>query len=363
MVDPGNANSSPGRAAVVGTGLIGGSLAAALRSLGWHVTGTDEDAATLARALELGLLDATGVDPQAELTFIATPVRTVPQLARQALERGGVVTDVGSVKAPLVEAIDNPRFVGGHPMAGSEALGVDGATADLFAGAVWALTPTDSTAPDALAKVHGVVRSLGAEVLTMDPRQHDRVVATVSHVPHLTAATLMAVADDRAVEHVALKRLAAGGFRDMTRIAAGDPGIWIDICADNREAILEVFDGLLVSLAEMRSIVDEGRADELYTRLRRAQQARRNLPSGAPDVAELIELHVRVTDRPGELASVTNLATEMDVNVYDIEVVHAAGSNPATLILVVAEEVSDSFISALSDTGRRVTTHPLGDGT
>ncbi|MEZ5268381.1 MAG: prephenate dehydrogenase dimerization domain-containing protein [Microthrixaceae bacterium] len=126
-------------------------------------------------------------------------------------------------QGPLVEAIDNPRFVGGHDgrLRGAR---VDGATADLFAGAVWALTPTDSTAPDALAMVHGVVRSLGAEVLTMDPRQHDWVVATVSHVPHITAATLMAVADDRAVEHVALKWLAAGGFRDMTRIAAGDPG-------------------------------------------------------------------------------------------------------------------------------------------
>lgn len=358
-----DAGATPGRrAAVVGTGLIGGSVAAALREAGWHVTGTDEDAPRLARAVERGLLDATGVDPDAEVTFIATPVGTVPQLARQALERGGVVTDVGSVKAPLVAAIDHPRFVGGHPMAGSEALGVDGASAGLFNGATWVLTPDDQTDPDALALVHGIVRSLGAEVLTMDPAQHDRVVATVSHVPHLAAATLMSVADDRSMEHVALKRLAAGGFRDMTRIAAGDPGIWLDICADNRDAILEVFDGLLGSLAEMREIVAAGDSAQLGERLHRAQQARRNLPSGAPDPEELVELHVVVADRPGELAAVTKLATDVDVNVYDIEVTHAAAGNPATLILVVAEDVADGFMAALERSGRTVTRRPLGDG-
>ncbi|MFV0318156.1 MAG: prephenate dehydrogenase [Microthrixaceae bacterium] len=357
-----SANQSSRRAAVIGTGLIGGSLAAALRRQGWHVTGTDEDGPSLARAVELGLLDATGVDPDAAVTFIATPVGTVPQLARQALERGGVVSDVGSVKGPVVDAVGDPRFVGGHPMAGSEALGVDGATPELFSGATWVLTPTDRTDPDALSLVHGIVRSLGADVLTMDPIQHDHVVATVSHVPHLTAATLMSVADDRSVSNVALKRLAAGGFRDMTRIAAGDPGIWIDICADNRDAILEVFDGLIESLGDMRSVVADRRYDDLELRLRRAQQARRNLPSGAPDPEELVEVHVEVTDRPGELAAVTNLATTMDVNVYDIEVTHAAGGAPAALILVVADDVADDFAEALTESDRRVTRRPLGDG-
>lgn len=362
-----NSQAAPGpdaagrRVALVGTGLIGGSVGLALRSLGWHVTGTDEHPPTLARAIELGAVDRAGVDPDAELTVIATPVGAVPQLARQALARGGVVTDVGSVKAPLVTAVGHSRFVGGHPMAGSEALGIEGARVDLFNGATWALTPNDRTDADALSLVHGVVRSIGAEVVTLEPARHDRLVATVSHVPHLTAAALMGVADARAVEHPALKRLAAGGFRDMTRIAAGDPRIWLDICSDNAEAICEVLDGLLDSLTEMRSIVADGRTEELGERLTRAQVARRNLPSGAPAATELVEMRVEVTDRPGELAAVTTMATEGDINVYDIEVVHAGGVAVAMLILVVSERDADAFRDSLERSGRQVGIHPMGD--
>lgn len=352
---------APRRAALVGTGLIGGSVGLALRERGWHVTGTDENAGTLARALQLRAIDVSGVDPAAELTVVATPVRSVPQLARQALERGGVVTDVGSVKAPVVAAVDHPRFVGGHPMAGSEALGVEGARADLFNGATWALTPNERTDPDALSLVHSVVRSLGAEVVSLDPQRHDRLVATVSHVPHLTAAALMGVADDRAVEHPALKRLAAGGFRDMTRIAAGDPRIWLDICSDNSGAICEVLDGLVDSLTQIRSIVAEGRSQDLAERLSRAQIARLNLPAGAPRSEELVEMRVEVTDRPGELASVTTMATEADINVYDIEVIHAAGSAGAMLVLVVAQTDAETFRENLERSGRQVGIHPLGD--
>jgi len=127
------------RAAVVGTGLIGGSIGLALREQGWHVTGSDADVARAEAALALGALDEIGEDAAAELTFVATPVRAVADLARAALERGGIVTDAGSVKASIVAAVDHPSFVGGHPMAGSEQEGVEGARADLFAGAVWVL--------------------------------------------------------------------------------------------------------------------------------------------------------------------------------------------------------------------------------
>lgn len=349
------------RAAVVGTGLIGGSVGLALRALDWHVTGTDEDAPTLARALERGAIDVAGVDPRAELTVIATPVGSVAQLARQALERGGVVTDVGSVKAPVVAAVEHPCFVGGHPMAGSEALGIEGARADLFQGATWALTPSGGTDADAISLVHGVIRSMGAQVAILDPQTHDRLVATVSHVPHLTAAALMGVAAARSTESPALKRLAAGGFRDMTRIAAGDPRIWLDICNDNRDAICEVLDGLVDSLSGIRSIVAEGRTDELAEMLADAQTARRSLPTGAPMAEELVEVRVEVTDRPGELAAVTTMATEADINVYDIEVVHAAGGAGAMLVLVVAKEDAEQFLDRLERGGRAVGIHPLGD--
>ncbi len=349
----------PGRAAVVGTGLIGGSIAAALRANNWHVTGTDHDPKRSSRALELGLVDEIGSDPLAQITFVAVPVGSVVAEVEAALRGGGVVTDVGSVKAPIVSAVTDPRFVGGHPMAGSEAIGVEGSRADLFRGATWVLTPTAATDPDAQALVHSVVRSLEAEVITLSPDNHDRLVATVSHVPHLTAASLMGLAADRAVEHSALLRLAAGGFRDMTRIASGDPTMWIDVCQDNRDAILEVLDELSGRLADMRQIVASGAGDELRARLTAAQEARRSLPTGVPEVDELAEVSVPIPDRPGELAAVTSLATRISANVYDIEVVHNAGEAGGRLLLVVDAARAEDLAAALRESGRSVTVNQV----
>src|SRR5207253_638851 len=149
----------------------------------------------------------------------------------------GVVTDVGSVKSSIVAACDDPRFIGGHPMAGSELEGLDGADPNMFAGAVWVLTPGPSTADATFATAAALAAEPGAEVVALPADRHDQVVAVVSHVPHLAAATLMGLASERAEEHAALLRLAAGGFRDMTRIASGHPAIWLDICAENRDQI------------------------------------------------------------------------------------------------------------------------------
>ena len=157
---------------------------------------------------------------------------------------------MGSVKGPLVAAVDAPRFVGGHPMAGSEQVGIDGASAELFVGATWVLTPTATTDPAAYAQIRSVLAEFGANVMALDPHEHDRLVAVVSHVPHLTAATLMALAADLGEEHGALLQLAAGGFRDMTRIAAGQPTIWPGICDDNAEAIVATLDLLIEALGD-----------------------------------------------------------------------------------------------------------------
>lgn len=347
------------RAAVIGTGLMGGSVGMSLRAHGWYVTGWDQDPERRRLALELGAVDDLDPEPRADLTFLAVPVRAAVPIAAEALARGGVVTDIGSVKAPIVDAVRHPMFVGGHPMAGSEAVGIRGARSDLFEGAVWVLTPTERTDPDAQAMVHSVARSLGAEVLTLSPGQHDRLVATVSHVPHLMAAVLMGLAADRAVEHTALLRLAAGGFRDMTRIASGDPRMWIDVCADNREAILGVLDELALRIGDMREIVASGDSAALVDRLGNAQQARRSLPIGVPEVDELAEVSIAVPDRPGELAAVTALATELSVNVYDIEVVHSAEEKGGRLLLVVDSGRAEELVSALSRTGRTVSVNEL----
>jgi prephenate dehydrogenase len=343
---------------VVGTGLIGGSIGLALRRQGWHVTGQDRDRSRAEQALARGAVDAVGDDPRAALTFVATPVGAVGEAARAALGGGGVVTDVGSVKAPVVRSVGDPRFVGGHPMAGSEQEGVAGADPDLFAGAVWVLTPVPETDPAAHALVRSVVSSFGAEVVELPPERHDALVAVVSHVPHLTAVTLMGIAAERAEEHGALLRLAAGGFRDMTRIAAGHPGIWPDICADNRDAIVEVLSRLESSLAEVRGQVSRGDRAGLLASLERARTARLNLPARVP-AGELAEVLVKVPDRPGVLAEITTLATELGVNIYDVEIAHSSEGEAGVVIVLVEVALVERFSGGLLARGYRPSTRPL----
>jgi prephenate dehydrogenase len=335
------------RAAVVGTGLIGGSVGMALREQGWHVTGRDADPARADRALELGAVDAVGEDPSAELTFLAMPVGAVAVEAARPLAAGSVVTDVGSVKAPIVRAVGSPRFVGGHPMAGSEQEGVDGARAEMFEGRVWVLTPVADTDPEAHSLVRSVVSSFGADVVELDPVEHDRLVAVVSHVPHLTAVTLMGIAAERAEEQSALLRLAAGGFRDMTRIASGHPGIWPDICVENGEAILDVLDSLVASLGEMRDLVASADRASLLARLERARAARTNLPSRLPRDAELAEVLVPVPDRPGVLAEITTLATELGVNIIDFEIAHSSEGEAGVVMMIVEASAVERFQGGL----------------
>lgn len=357
---------APGRALVVGTGLIGGSVGMGLRRLGWHVTGRDQDPEREARALELGALDAVGDDPEATITFVATPVRAVVDEVKAALTKGpGLVTDVGSVKGPIVEAVGasdwvGGRFVGGHPMAGSEQDGVDGARPDLFQGATWVLTPTADTDAATYAQCRQIVGALGADVVALPPERHDALVAVVSHVPHLTAATLMRLAAGRGEDHEALLRLAAGGFRDMTRIAAGNPDIWPDICGDNRLAIAQVLDDLVAALQQVREAVAGGDRSGLLRVLEEARAARINLPSHFGVTGDLREVRVVVPDRPGSLADVTTAATELGVNILDLEIAHSTeGERRGVLILLVEAEAVDRLRVGLADKGYFATAHPV----
>jgi len=346
---------------VVGLGLIGGSLGLALRRAGWHVTGNDADAQTAARALEVGAVDVVGADAGAAVTFIATPVGSVVRAARSALACGdGVVTDVGGVKAGVVAAVGDPRFIGGHPMAGSERDGLDGADADLFTGAAWVLTPT-TTDPEALALVHNTVSALGADVVAVDPDRHDAIVAVVSHVPHLTAAALMEVAAGHAEQHGALLRLAAGGFRDMTRIAAGHPGIWPDVCSDNAGAITEVLDELVRELVRLRNVVAAQDRRGLLATLERARAARLALPARrAPRPTDVVEVRVPVTNRPRELAAVTTLAGALGINLESLETADATEAERGLIVMVVAEAAGPRLRAALVELGYRPVVSPVG---
>ena len=351
--------TSPSKACVVGTGLIGGSIGLALRRQGWHVSGIDVDEARASRALELGALDVVGREPGAELTFIATPAGVTASAANRALAGGGIVTDVAGVKAGIVAAVAHPRFVGGHPMAGSEQEGVEGADAGLFEGATWVLTPTDATDPQAYARLLAVVSSLGANVIAMPAERHDDLVAMVSHVPHLTAAALMTLASEEASEQGALLRLAAGGFRDMTRVAAGHPGIWPDVCVENQAGITETLDRLMGALSRLRTMVANGDRGGILAVLERAREARLNLPSRVLHAEDLVEIRVPVPDRPGVLAEVTTLLGELNVNIYDLEIAHSAEGERGVLVLAVDAGNADLARGALLARGYRPAVRPL----
>ena len=361
----GDATGQPGRAMIIGTGLIGGSVGMALRAQGWHVTGTDADRDTAARAVALGALDVEGEDREADLVVVATPVHVAAGIITDILgspswNPAAVVTDVGSVKGPLLAAVDRPRFVGGHPMAGSEQVGIDGASAELFFGATWVLTPTPSTDPAAYAQVRTVLAGFGANVVALDPAEHDSLVAVVSHVPHLTAATLMALAADLGEEHGALLQLAAGGFRDMTRIAAGQPSIWPGICDDNADAIVATLDLLIESLGTMRRRVAERDHDSLLEVLQRAATARRAMSERVQRPEELVEVRIPVEDRPGMFAEIAVLATELGINIFDVEIAHSVEGDRGVLVVVIDVTSAPIFTEALAAKGHRSSTSPVG---
>jgi prephenate dehydrogenase len=354
------------RVAVLGTGLIGGSIGLALAQREIEVVGFDASDERAAKALELGAITtiapslAAAVDG-ADLVVVAVPVGHIAPLAIAAFDAGApIVTDVGSVKAPVVAEIVAARpdraacFVGGHPMAGSEQDGVDGADADLFVGASWVLTPTSETDPAAFTTVRAIVGLLGAEAIEVEPAHHDALVALVSHVPQLAASTLMDVASAGGGEHRILMRLAAGGFRDMTRIAAGHPGIWPDILTANRDAVLQALDAYRDALGEVRAAVAGGDREGLLDMLKRARIARRNLPVGTPPVEELVELRIPVPDRPGVIAEVTTLAGRLDVNVFDFEIAHSGEGGAGVIVLVAAATGADELESGLEKLGYHV---------
>lgn len=348
------------RANVIGLGLIGGSVALGLRRQGWHVSGEDSDADMARTAIDRGIVDRLGLDSDAEITFVAVPVLAATDQVKRALaETEGAVTDVGSVKAAICEAAADTRFLGGHPMAGSELDGLDGAQAELFEGAVWVLTPGPDSDDAVFARVAAVVAGLGAEVVALAPDRHDELVAVVSHVPHLTAATLMGLASERAEEHAALLRLAAGGFRDMTRVASGRPGIWLDICAENRVAIVGVLDQLISGLSDVREIIDADDRDALHTRLVEARQARVNLPARVVHPDELAEVRIPIPDRAGAAAEVFTLAAELSVNIASFEVVHVAESNRGVAVVLIDRAMVELFRGGLLARGFRPAVQPL----
>jgi prephenate dehydrogenase len=266
------------RLAIIGVGLIGGSLALALRKQGivGEVVGIGRGEANLRRGVELGVIDRYFLDPcegvrDADLVFIATPVCTIGgMVARIApfLAPGAIVTDGGSVKEEIVAACEplvpsGAFFVGGHPIAGTEHSGVEAAFATLYENRRCILTPTVATDPSALTVVTRMWEAAGSQVVLMDVHKHDRVLAAISHLPHMVAYSLVNAVGGYDRFDESILRYSAGGFRDFTRIASSDPAMWRDIALMNREAVLEMMDFFADSLSCLRHLVAASDGDGL----------------------------------------------------------------------------------------------------
>lgn len=277
------------RLAVIGVGLIGGSLALALKeakAVG-EVVGIGRGLANLEKALELGIVDricqdaAEGVR-DADVVFLATPVLTLGPVAQEIaphLKPGAIVTDGGSVKAAVIAAIEpvlpaGIHFVPGHPIAGTEKSGAEAAFATLYHKRRCILTPTPRTDGNALALVRKIWQVAGSELVEMDVDKHDRVLGAISHLPHMVAYALVNAVDayDRYDENIL--RYSAGGFRDFTRIASSDPTMWRDIALTNRAALVEMMEQFERYLLELKADIEKGDGEKLYEFFHRSKTSR-----------------------------------------------------------------------------------------
>ena len=331
------------RIAVLGVGLIGGSIGLAAREHieDAEVVGFGRDAERLRTAIERGAIDeAAGSLEQAldgaQLCFACAPVGVLPALVRAALDVSGpdtLVTDVGSTKQDLVERTPDPRFVGGHPIAGAETAGVEHARADLFQGAVWYLTPHEQSGGLLYERLHRFVVDLGARPVAVDAETHDRLVAVFSHLPHVLANVLASQAAARLLEHGDALRQVGPSFRDMTRVAGANTAMWSDIYRSNRAAIIEEIRGFRRELDEVERRLTSGEVEDWNDR---ARDDRRVLLEAGSAGGTVHELRLTVPNRPGIVAQVALELGRAGVNIVDMALAPASDMRTGAMSLWIA---------------------------
>jgi len=359
------------RLAIVGTGLIGASVGLAARAAGvGHVRGWDVDADALAVAVERGAVEAAGSLGEAvegaELALVAAPVAALPDQVAAVLEASGdatTVTDVGSTKGVVTQAVSDGRFIGGHPVCGSEAHGPGHASGELFRGATWFLTPDATTDPERYRVLHGFVASLGAVPVAVDPQAHDRLVALTSHLPHALANVLLNQAGASRIEGHEPLAAAGGSLRDMTRVAGANPRIWVDIFLDNADAVAGALAEHRRRVEQVEHALQAGDAGFLARWIAEASGNRRRLLADAyEEPGELQRLRVHVPDRPGVLAGITQALGAERINIEDFELQHLSRERGGTLTLLVAGEDEATRAAAILEAqGYPVVTSPVLD--
>ena len=331
------------RVAVLGVGLIGGSIGLAAKEhvADAEVVGYGRDAERLELARERGAIDraATSFEDAvegAQLCFACAPVGALPALVRAALDASGddtLVTDVGSTKQDLVSRTPHPRFVGGHPIAGAETAGVEHARADLFQDAVWYLTPHEQSGGLLYERLHRFLVDLGAQPVAVDAETHDRVVAVFSHLPHVLANVLASQAAARLSEQGDALRHVGPSFRDMTRVAGANTAMWSDIYRSNRAAIVEEIRGFRRELDEVERRLEAGEVEDWNDRAREDRRAL--LEAGAAE-GPVHELRLTVPNRPGIVAQVALELGRAGVNILDMALAPASDMKTGAMTLWIA---------------------------
>jgi prephenate dehydrogenase len=360
------------RIAVLGVGLIGGSIGlAARRRLQSEVIGFDPDPGTLRRATEAGVIDRGAGTPaeacaEAEVVFCAAPVAGLSELATSALEAcrsDAVITDVGSTKRDIVAALGaDERFIGGHPLAGAETSGVENAREDLFDGARWYLTPKSARSSGVLYdRLQRTVAGLGARVQAIDAETHDRLMATVSHLPHVVANALVSQAAAELTRDSERMPEVGPSFRDTTRVAGANPAIWGDIFASNSEAVAEAVDAIAARLRDAAALIREGDREAVTAWHADAAAARRRLLEAELTGGPLRELRVVVSNRPGTIAELALALGEAGVNIEDMALYPTPDMTSGAVSLWVAgDEQAKRAISLVRELGHTVS--PVADG-
>jgi prephenate dehydrogenase len=350
--------------AVVGVGLIGGSVALAARErLDATVTGWDPDGAAVAAALQRGAIDVAADDltaavAGADVAVVAAPLGALADTVAAVLDAAGpecVVTDVGSTKQGLAERFaGDGRYVGGHPLAGAETAGIAQAREDLFAGATWYLTPHGTTTGTLYERLHRLLCGLGAQPVAIEPVAHDRAMAGVSHLPHVLANAL--------VGHVsgaldAGEPLPATGpsFRDATRVAGAHPQLWADIYLANGPALVDAIDDAVARLEQARALLAAGDRDGLVQWQAQAARERAALVAATSPDGRTRELRVAVTNRPGVMADIALALGSAGIGISDMTLAPSADNSAGVIVLWVQETNVDRAAALVHDLGFPVT--------
>lgn len=365
------------RLAVVGLGLMGGSLGLAARErAGADVTGFDPDPAARAAAIERGCVSVATDDlveavTGADLVCVCAPIGELASAVAEALAAApeATVTDIGSTKSAVVASVsgaDRSRFVGGHPIAGREVRGAQHAVPDLFVGATWFLTPVADTETRRYRDLHAFVASLGAVPVAIDPGAHDRLLALTSHLPHVIANLLVNQAGAGRIDGHDPLAASGGSFRDMTRVAGANPRIWVDIFLDNREALAAAIREHQRLSDEVLAALERGDAGFLARWIAQAGGHRRRALQAAYErrPEEMMQIDAHVPDRPGVISGITQALGAARINIEDFELHHFTPDRGGTISIVVAGiAASEETVAILEAQGYSAIATPLaGEG-